>query len=193
MSLKNSELNYGLVSRANHWLSAFIFIGLLAIGLYMTGLEKGDDRQALYALHKSMGIALFGLMLLRLVWLKISANPEQLSKNKFEHILGHAVKGILYLAMLGMPISGWIMSNSGGHEVAFFNMFVLPNIMGEHELIHEISEFIHSAFGYLLIVIVILHIAGALKHHFVYKDATLLRMIGKNRASAMTEDNREEK
>lgn len=193
MSLKNSELNYGLVSRANHWLSAFIFIGLLAIGLYMTGLEKGDDRQALYALHKSMGIALFGLMLLRLVWLKLSANPEQLSKNKFEHILGHAVKGILYLAMLGMPISGWIMSNSGGHEVAFFNMFVLPNIMGEHELIHEISEFIHSAFGYLLIVIVILHIAGALKHHFVYKDATLLRMIGKNRASAMTEDNREEK
>lgn len=193
MSLKNSELNYGLVSRANHWLSAFIFIGLLAIGLYMTGLEKGDDRQALYALHKSMGIALFGLMLLRIVWLKLSANPGQLSKNKFEHILGHAVKGILYLAMLGMPISGWIMSNSGGHEVAFFNMFVLPNIIGEHELIHEISEFIHSAFGYLLIVIVILHIAGALKHHFVYKDATLLRMIGKNRASAMTENNREEK
>lgn len=193
MSLKNSELNYGIVSRANHWLSAFIFIGLLTIGLYMTGLEKGDDRQALYALHKSMGIALFGLMLLRLVWLKLSPNPEQLSKNKFEHILGHAVKGILYLAMLGMPISGWIMSNSGGHEVAFFNMFVLPTLMGEHEMTHEISEVIHSTFGFVLIGIVLLHIAGALKHHFVYKDVTLLRMVGKNKDTSTTENNTEEK
>ncbi len=183
MSLKNSDLNYGIVSRANHWLSAFIFIGLIAIGLYMTGLEKGDDKSAMYALHKSMGIAIFGLMILRLAWLKISPNPEQISNNKLEHIMGHAVKGLLYLAMLGMPISGWIMSNSGGHEVAFFNMFVLPNIIGEHELIHEISEFMHSTFGYLLIVIVLLHIAGALKHHLVYKDVTLLRMVGKNKAT----------
>lgn len=193
MSLKNSELNYGIVSRANHWLSAFIFIGLLAIGLYMTGLEKGDDRQALYALHKSMGIAIFSLMILRLIWLKLSPNPEQLSKNKFEHILGHAIKGILYLAMLGMPISGWIMSNSGGHEVAFFNMFVLPTIVGEHEMTHEISEVIHSTFGFVLIAIVLLHIAGALKHHLVYKDVSLLRMVGKNKASAMTENTTEEK
>ena len=193
MSLKNSELNYGIVSRANHWLSAFIFIGLLAIGLYMTGLEKGDDRQALYALHKSMGIAIFSLMILRLIWLKLSPNPEQLSKNKFEHILGHAIKGILYLAMLGMPISGWIMSNSGGHEVAFFNMFVLPTIVGEHEMTHEISEFIHSTFGFVLIAIVLVHIAGALKHHLVYKDVSLLRMVGKNKASAMTENTTEEK
>lgn len=193
MSLKNSELNYGIVSRANHWLSAFIFIGLLAIGLYMTGLEKVDDRQALYALHKSMGIAIFSLMILRLIWLKLSPNPEQLSKNKFEHILGHAIKGILYLAMLGMPISGWIMSNSGGHEVAFFNMFVLPTIVGEHEMTHEISEVIHSTFGFVLIAIVLLHIAGALKHHLVYKDVSLLRMVGKNKASAMAENNTEEK
>ncbi len=159
----------------------------------MTELEKGDDRQVLYALHKSMGIALFGLMILRLVWLKISPNPVQLSKNKFEHILDHAVKGVLYLAMLGMPISGWIMSNSGGHEVAFFNIFVLPNIMGEHETTHEISEFIHSTFGFVLIGIVLLHIAGALKHHLVYKDVTLLRMVGKNKAASTTANNTEEK
>lgn len=193
MSLKNSELNYGIVSRANHWLSAFIFIGLIAIGLYMTGLEKGEDKQALYALHKSMGIAIFGLMLLRLIWLKVSPNPQQISHNKFERILSHAVKGLLYLAMLGMPISGWIMSNSGGHEVAFFTIFVLPNIVGEHEMIHEITEFMHSTFGYLLIAIVLLHIAATLKHHFIYKDVTLLRMVGKNKATAAIENNTEEK
>ena len=181
MSLKNSELNYGVVSRANHWLSALLFIGLIAVGLFMSEMDKGDQRNVVYALHKSMGVALFGLMLLRLIWLKISPNPEQLSASKFEHILGHAVKGILYLAMLGMPISGWIMSNSGGHEVAFFDLFTLPTLISENEAVHEIFEEVHENFGKLLIVVVLLHIAGALKHHIVYKDSTLLRMLGKNK------------
>ncbi len=184
MALKNSELNYGLVSRANHWLTAIIFIALLTIGLYMTGLEPSDDKFALYALHKSMGIAIFVLMLLRLIWLKVSPNPQQISHNKFEHILGHAVKGLLYLAMLGMPISGWIMSNSGGHDVSFFTFFTLPHIVAEHELINTISGFMHRTFGTILVAIVLLHIAGALKHHFVYKDVTLLRMLGRNKVDA---------
>ncbi|HHT00585.1 MAG TPA: cytochrome b, partial [Thiomicrospira sp.] len=89
-----------------------------------------------------------------------------------------------------MPISGWIMSNSGGHDVSFFTLFTLPNIVGENETIHEIAEEIHGTAGTLLIAIVLLHIAGALKHHIVYKDATLLRMMGKNKATAehTTED-----
>ncbi|MEA3404120.1 MAG: cytochrome b [Pseudomonadota bacterium] len=177
--LKNTPTSYGVVSRANHWISAFLFIGLIALGMYMHELEKSPEKFELYDLHKSLGIGLFLLMMLRLVWLKISPNPEQLSKNKFEHILGHAVKGILYLAMIMMPISGWVMSNSGGHEVAFFDFFVLPQIVGENETIHEIAKAIHGTAGPLMILVVLLHIAGALKHHFVYKDDTLKRMLGK--------------
>ncbi|MDX1352937.1 MAG: cytochrome b [Thiomicrorhabdus sp.] len=179
--LKNSEQNYGLVSRANHWLSAVLFIGLIALGIYMHEMEKGPERIEMYQLHKSLGIGLFMLMMLRLVWLKISPNPEQLSQNKFEHILGHAVKGILYLAMIMMPISGWIMSTTGGHDVSFFNLFTLPVLIGENEMIHEIAEEVHGTAGYLLIAVILLHVAGALKHHLVYKDVTLLRMLGKNK------------
>lgn len=178
--LQNTANTYGLISRANHWLSAILVIGLIALGMYMHDLEKSPEKFELYDLHKSLGIGLFMLMMLRLLWLKLSPNPPQLSKNKFEHILGHAVKGILYLAMILMPISGWIMSNSGGHEVAFFNAFTLPNLVGENELIHEIAETFHSATGTALIAIILLHVAGALKHHLVYKDQTLLRMLGKN-------------
>ncbi|WP_038126254.1 cytochrome b [Thiomicrorhabdus sp. Milos-T2] len=178
--LKNSEQNYGLVSRANHWISAVLFIGLIAIGLYMSDLEKSPEKFELYDLHKSLGIGLFMLMMLRLVWLKISPNPEQISNNKFEHILGHAVKGIFYLAMIMMPISGWIMSTTGGHDVSFFNLFTLPVLIGENEMIHEIAEEIHGTAGTLMIAVILLHVAGALKHHLVYKDATLLRMLGKN-------------
>jgi len=177
--LKNTDTRYGLVSRANHWVSAILFIGLVAVGIYMVDLPKSPDKFELYDLHKSLGIGLFSLMMLRLIWLKVSPNPEQISKNKFEHILGHAVKGIFYLAMIMMPISGWIMSNSGGHEVAFFEFFVLPQIVGENETIHAISKAIHSTAGPLMIIFIVLHIAGAMKHHFVYKDDTLKRMLGK--------------
>ncbi|MDG6773432.1 cytochrome b [Thiomicrorhabdus sp. ZW0627] len=179
MELKNGINHYGLVSRANHWISAFLFIGLIALGLYMSDLPRGPEKKDLYDLHKSLGIGLLALMLLRLVWLKISPNPSQISYSKFEHILGHATKGILYLAMLMMPISGWIMSNSGGHDVAFFDLFVLPTLVGENETLHEIAEEAHELGGYAMIAVILLHTAGALKHHFVYKDETLKRMLGK--------------
>jgi len=177
--LKNTTTQYGLVSRANHWMSALLFIGLIALGIYMHELPKSPEKFELYDLHKSLGIGLFMLMMLRLVWLKISPNPAQLSKNKFEHILGHAVKGILYLAMIIMPLSGWIMSTTAGHDVSFFNLFTLPVLIGENETIHEIAEGIHGLVGPLMILVILLHIAGAMKHHFVYKDDTLKRMLGK--------------
>ncbi|WP_319379937.1 cytochrome b [Thiomicrorhabdus sp.] len=178
MELKNSENSYGVISRANHWLSAVLFIGLIFLGIYMHELEKSPEKFALYDLHKSLGIGLFILMILRLLWLKISPNPEQLSKTRFEHILGHATKGLLYLAMLMLPISGWVMSNSGGHEVAFFDLFTLPSIVGENHDIHEIAEGIHEI-GKWMLLLILLHIAGALKHHFIYKDSTLMRMLGR--------------
>lgn len=179
MKLYNDANTYGLVSRANHWISAFLFIGLIALGIYMHELPKSPEKFELYDLHKSLGIGLFALMMLRLVWLKISPNPEQISRNRFEHILAHSVKGILYLAMIMLPISGWVMSNSGGHEVAFFNLFTLPYLVGENETVHEIAETIHGTMGPLMIAIIALHIVGALKHHLVYKDDTLKRMLGK--------------
>lgn len=179
--MKNTENSYGLVSRANHWLTAILFISALALGIYMHELPDSPDKFQLYDLHKSIGISIFALMMLRLIWLKISPNPEQLSKNKFEHILGHATKGILYLAMIFLPISGWLMSNSAGHEVAFFDLFTLPNLVGENETVNDITKFIHGTFGPLMILLVLLHIAGAMKHHFLYKDQTLLRMLGKTK------------
>ena len=177
--LKNTANSYGLVSIANHWISAIIFIVMIALGLYMADLPKSPEKFELYDLHKSLGIGLLSLMMLRLIWLKVSPNPEQLSKNKFEHILGHAVKGLLYLAMIGMPLSGWIMSNSGGHDVAFFGLFTLPQLVGENETINGIAAAIHGSAAFILIALVVLHVAGALKHHLVYKDETLKRMLGK--------------
>lgn len=187
MTLKNSDDYYGLVSRANHWLSATLFIGLIALGMVMHELDKGTLKQQLYALHKSMGIALFGLVLLRLIWLKVSPSPQPISTNSTQIMLRRAVKWILYFAMLALPISGWIMSNSAGYEVAFFEVFVLPNIVPENALLHETFKTLHGSLGTLIIAVIALHIAAALKHHFIDKDATLMRMIGQSNTDSTKE------
>lgn len=181
MPLKNSELNYGLVVRTNHWLSAIIFISLIALGLYMIDLDESDFRNDLYSFHKSMGVVVLALVLFRIIWLKLNPNLESLSENKSEYILSRVVKGILYLALLGMPISGWVLSNSAGYAVGFFGLFELPTIVAENKAIDEIARDVHEIFGLIMIAVILLHIAGSLKHHLVYKDGTLLRMLGKNK------------
>ncbi|HIE40751.1 MAG TPA: cytochrome b [Thiomicrorhabdus sp.] len=178
-TIQNSKTQFGLVSRMNHLLTAIIVFSLIGIGLYMHDIEDPVLKETFYDLHKSMGIALFGLMLVRLFWLKISPNPPQHSHNKLEHILAHSVKGTLYLTMLIMPILGWVVANSDGAEVSFFNLFSLPNIVSESESLHDITKEIHESIAFVILALIGLHIAGALKHHFVYKDNTLQRMFGK--------------
>ncbi len=177
--IKNSATQFGLVSRMNHLVSAILVLSLIGTGLFMHDIDDFKLKDSLYTLHHSMGIALFGLMLLRFFWLKISPNPPQLSHNKLEHILAHSVKGMLYLTLLIMPILGWVVANSDGAEVRFFNLFSLPNIVNESESLHDITKEIHESIAFLILALISLHIAGALKHHFVYKDNTLKRMFGK--------------
>jgi cytochrome b561 len=179
--LFNTEHSYGLISRANHWLSAIVFIGLIALGIYMHELPDSQEKYDLYNLHKSLGIGIFLLFTLRVVWLKLNPNPAQLSKTRFEHILGHSVKGILYLSMIILPFSGWMLSNSAGYDVSFFELFTLPQLFPENESLHEVAQAIHGTVGPLMILVIALHILGALKHHFIYKDNTLLRMLGRDK------------
>lgn len=180
MRIKNTSNQFGWVSIVNHWVTAVLFIGMIALGIYMGSLPKGPERSDLYDLHKSIGVIILGLFFFRILWLKLSPNPESVSSTRFEHILAHSVKGLLYLGLVLMPLSGWIMSSSGGHDVAVFDWFVLPAIVPENEWVHEAAEEFHEILGELILpAIIVLHIAGALKHHYFYKDATLNRMLGK--------------
>ncbi|MGC9386509.1 MAG: cytochrome b [Hydrogenovibrio sp.] len=181
MSVKNSSQTYGLVTRANHWITAVLFIGMIAFGIYMADLPKSPDKFELYDIHKSIGVIVLALVVLRLVWLKVSPNPPVIASKRSEEILAHSVRGILYLGLILMPLSGWVMSNAGGHEVAVFGWFTMPQIVPENETIGGIAKGVHAIAGqFILPLAILLHIAGAMKHHFVYKDATLKRMLGRD-------------
>lgn len=179
MALKNSDQNYGVVSIALHWGSALLFIGMIFFGIYLEDLPRSPDKGALMDIHKSIGVILMFLILVRLVWRAISPNPPAIETAKgWEQTLSKVVMGVLLASLILFPLSGWVMSNSGGHSVELFGL-AMPTIIGESEMLSEISGSMHALLMPITLAAIGLHLAGAMKHHFIYKDTVLKRMWGK--------------
>lgn len=178
--LKNSSDTYGLVSRAFHWAIALLILCLIPVGFWMEGLPYSPFKGSVYGLHKALGITVLVLALARVVW-SVLLNPKPAplqTHTPLERHLAHAIHILLYIGMIGMPISGWVMSAAGDHPVSFFGLFNLPAIVPKDENVFEIAKEVHELAGYALLAAVGLHFAGALKHHFIDRDATLRRMGG---------------
>jgi cytochrome b561 len=174
--LKNNESRFGLIAIILHWVMALIMIGMLTVGLYMAGLPNSDQKFKLFGLHKSFGIVVLSLAALRLFWRLINITPT-LSSPWWERLAAHAMHLALYGFMFAMPLSGWLMSSSGGYPVSFFGLFELPQIIAANEEWNKFFQEAHEYLGYALIAAIVLHTAAALKHHFIDKDNILRRMI----------------
>jgi cytochrome b561 len=164
--LTNGESRYGLLSRALHWSSALFIVALIGVGLYMTGLDNEDpNRLGIYSLHKSVGALVLMLSLLRVLWiLRSPAPPAPAALAPKEVMLSKVVQALLYALIFLVPISGWVMSSSAGYPVGFFGLFELPQLVGKDEGLHEIAQEVHELAAYGIAALVLLHIAGALKH-----------------------------
>lgn len=175
---KNSSDAYGSGTKLFHWISAVIVIGLLAAGLVMEDLPNGLLKLRTVLLHKSFGITILILTILRILWHLHTKKPALVDSLKpWEKKLAHLGHIALYVLMIGMPLSGWIMSSAAGRPVSVFGLFTLPNLVAENHDLKELFEDIHGLLGNALIAVVALHIAAALKHHFFDKDKTLRRML----------------
>lgn len=171
---------------ALHWIVGLTMIGLLAVGVYMAETET----YFLYQWHKSFGVAIFAVILLRVVWRLKNGWPTPVSQyKKWEHTLAKIVHWTLIIGTLLMPISGFLMSAVGGHGVDFFGIELVARnanpenareALPHNETIAGLAHEIHEYAGFAIIGALVLHIAGAIKHHAVDKDATLRRMLGKN-------------
>jgi cytochrome b561 len=180
MSLKNTSETYGTIARFFHWSVALIIIFLLGLGLYMEGLEFSPEKLSLYGLHKSFGTLVLGLAVLRIVWKLANPAPHHLVTHKpIEIKLAKFIHVCLYLAMFGMPLSGWLMTSAMDYPHTFFRLFDMPDIYpGKNEQLGKLMGEAHELCAFALIGALLLHFAGALKHHVIDKDATLRRMLG---------------
>ncbi|MDH5435624.1 MAG: cytochrome b [Gammaproteobacteria bacterium] len=162
----NSTDSYGYFSKFLHWIMAIIIIGLMAVGLYMTELDKDDSsRRGLYQLHKEFGLTIIFLGIIRIIWITISHPPSLPTGLKvWETKLAKSTKHLLYLLILLVPASGYIMSTLLGYPVDVFGLFEFPLLFDKNKETGEIFRTVHMIIAYCMIGVLALHIAGAVKH-----------------------------
>lgn len=177
MGLKNTKETYGIVAKFFHWFTALIILGLILAGLYMAPLPYSPFKLEIYALHKSFGLLVLWLVGLRLIWRFISVKPQEHPNHQtWERLLAKLAHFLLYVAMIGMPLSGWLMSSAGEYPVPFFG-FQMPDLVGKNRELAGLMGQVHTILSYVLVGTIGLHALGALKHHFIDKDSTLKRMM----------------
>lgn len=153
-------------------------ISLILVGLCMGSLSYSPFKLDVYAMHKSFGLLILFLVGLRILWKSFTTKPETHKNHKiWEKILAKIAHVFLYVAMIGMPLSGWIMSSAAEYPVPFFG-FEMPDIVGKDKVLASLGRQTHEILGYMLIIAITLHAIGAIKHHFIDKDTTLIRIAG---------------
>ena len=178
MQLRNTNATYGVITKIFHWIIGLIIIGLLCVGVYMTGMGPTPDKWAMYGLHKATGILVLFAVCARILWRMINVTPALPQDMKsIERIGAHAGHFALYIFMVGMPLSGWAMSSAGGHDVKVFEWFMMPPLLAENKELGSIFNGLHQYMGYALIATLGIHISAALYHHLWRKDNVLRRML----------------
>ena len=167
---------YSPATKMIHWLMAIVIIGLLVVGTLLENMENGPDKFELMSLHKSVGVLALLLFFLRIPLRIINPVRPIDGVPKSTLIAASAVKGLLYLSMLLMPVSGIVMSQSAGYPVAMFG-WEIPMLIGENEQVNQIAGLMHGIVSKVLMALIALHVLGALYHHFIRRDDTLRRMI----------------
>lgn len=182
MRLTNSQVHFGLVSITLHWVMAVMLIGLYFLGDYMVGLDYYDDwYHSAPGWHKSTGMIVVALLLFRLFWKLIQLRPKPLSNyKKWEVKLASVVHYSFYLLMFIMTTSGYFISTAENAAIDVFGWFNVPAITELSKTQAELTADIHELSTTIFIVLVVLHSIAALKHQFIDKDNTLLRMLKPN-------------
>jgi cytochrome b561 len=164
---------------ALHWLTGLLFIGVLGLGLYVEDLARSPEKFELLATHKSLGIIVFAIAVVRLLWRFKEGPISSIGvMPKWQAITAKGIHYLLLIATLSMPLSGIIMTIGGGRALEFFGIQLLA--AGEKiEWMSGLGHFVHVQSVNLIILALLLHVAGALKHQFIDKDGTLSRMLGR--------------
>ena len=175
--LKNSNKTYGSIAKTFHWLIGLTVIGLLIAGFLMGGIDPSPLKFQVYNWHKSIGFLIFWLAALRLIWRFFNKQPDLLSSKKWERVLAHTVHVLLYVCLFLQPLSGWLMSSADTYPDPLVFGFDLPQIIEADQATKRLFSQIHFYTAWALVGFISMHFLGAMKHHFIDRDATLRRML----------------
>ena len=199
MSVLNTPRSYGAIARSFHWLTFVLIAMLIPSGIVANGMahaiEAGDtsvvvaDAIWLFSLHKTLGVTLFAVAILRILWALTQPKPSSLHpERRAETFLAEMVHWLLYGTLVLVPLSGWIShAASTGFAPIWWPLGQGLPLVPKSEAVKDIAGNLHIIFERVLVLSLLLHVAGALKHHFWDRDDTLRRMVSGTAAGAETE------
>jgi cytochrome b561 len=173
--MPNTESRYSGTAIALHWLLAVAILGSMAVGFYMSDLQLSPQKLKLYNWHKWAGVAILLLSLLRLVW-RLTHRPPALPQRiesampSWQLRAYHASHHLMYALFIIVPLMGWAYSSMAGFPIVWFGVLPLPDFVAVDK------EPLHGWLAYTLLALVVVHVAAALKHHFIDRDGLLARM-----------------
>ena len=181
--LGNTRARWGSVSIGLHWtIAALVLLVQVPAGITMTAVDPGTVQNIGYNIHKTNGIVIFLLALVRLGWRwshPVPVLPADMPE--WQARLARTTHALLYVVLFAMPISGFLYTAMGGFPVPFFMVYDLARFVPENKPVAEIFKYTHLTLQYVLYITVSLHVAGALQHHFVRRDSVLRRMLSSTR------------
>ena len=178
IALRNTTRRWGALSQFLHWLIVVLVITQVTLATLADDLPAGVKKLTLLARHKSIGITILMLVTLRLIWRLANPTPELPQTLKpYERRLAHFTHFMLYALLFAQPLSGWMMSSARGFPVSWFGFFTLPDLVPKSKPLYEALVTTHGTLALLLGAVVALHVAGAIKHHFMLRDDVLRRML----------------
>lgn len=178
MIAARNALRWGAVSQSLHWVIVLLVLVMAGLGLVMVELPNTALKVKLYALHKSVGLTIFALMLLRLAWrVHAGAPPPIAGIARWQARAAALTHGLLYMLLFAMPITGWITNAATGFPLRWFGLFSVPQFGGRDDALHALAKGWHEALFWSLVVLAIGHAFAAVWHHLFQHDATLARML----------------
>ena len=174
----NPPTGYTRTAIVLHWLVALAVLCAFPLGMYMHELPLSPTKLRLYSYHKWIGISALLLVALRLAWRAGHRPPPFLpGLPRWQAIAAHATHHSLYLLLLAVPISGWLMSSALGVSVVWFGVIPLPDLVEKDKQLGELLKEVHETLNFTMLALILIHAAAAVKHHLFERDGTLVRML----------------
>jgi cytochrome b561 len=178
MPLNDHTGTYTVTARVLHWFTAIIVIAIIPAGIVMDRLGDGPVADFLYDLHRSLGALLLVLAIVRLGWrFRHPAPPLPFDIPAVQQLAAHASHWLLYILLIAQPLIGWIATSAYRAPFTVFWVLPMPPIWPENRAFSDMLFEVHKYIGWTLGVLVCIHIAAALFHHFVRRDRVLMRMV----------------
>ena len=179
MSLKNTTDRWGGISQLLHWTIAILIVLIGIVGLVMGELPRSPKYFWVYTAHKSLGLTVLALVLVRIGWRLYAGAPRPVPGTpRLQALLASATHGAIYLLILALPLSGWIYDSANAlRPFRWFGLVEVPKLVAPDEALAASAHGAHEWLFWLLMALVVGHAGAALYHHFIQRDSTLARML----------------